>query len=60
MVITCVILAIVDFDGFKGSVMITFQQLMGGKAMPPTWMLKYYIGAYLLIGTAVYFIVDHI
>ena len=29
-VVACVMWAIVDFDGFKGSVMITFQQLMGG------------------------------
>jgi len=26
--------------------------------MPPSWIIKYYIGAYILIGAAVYFVVD--
>ncbi len=29
-VIACVIWAIADFEGFKGSVLTTFGQLMGG------------------------------
>ena len=28
-VIACIVRAIADFEGFKGSVMTTFQQLMG-------------------------------